>query len=170
MITLNNESFAWDPLKIWLQAWTSHSGSCSPRCHHMIWGALKKLLLGWMHICDTFSRSRKKPKTDSNQSLKRSQMIGDLRLKISMYILPNFPKNHTSTNSKILNFVVCINYIIQTSKPREFKCHNQGSAFERPDFLSSRSRKLWARFRKLGGHKILWCLRSDLYFLFKYWF
>ena len=65
MITLNNESFAWDPLKIWLQAWISHSGSCSPRCHHMIWGALKKLLLGWMHICDPFSRSRKKPKTDS---------------------------------------------------------------------------------------------------------
>ena len=65
MITLNNESLAWDPLKIWLQAWTSYSGSCSPRCHRMIWGALKKLLTGWSQICDHFSRSRKKPKTDS---------------------------------------------------------------------------------------------------------
>ena len=65
MITLNNESLAWDPLKIWLQAWTSHSGSCSPRCHHMIWGAPKKLLTEVDNYTNHFLRSRKKGKTHS---------------------------------------------------------------------------------------------------------
>ena len=89
MITLNNESFAWDPLKIWLQAWTSHSGSCSPRCHHMIWGALKKLLLGWMHICDPFSRSRKKPKTDSIQVMLWKYHIHKIIL-VQKYMFTNY--------------------------------------------------------------------------------
>ena len=46
MINLNKESLARDPLKIWLQAWAPHSGSCSPRSHHMIWDVTEKLLTG----------------------------------------------------------------------------------------------------------------------------
>ena len=65
MIILNNESLAWDPLKIWLRAGTSHSGSCSPRCHHMIWGAPKKLLTEVDNYTNHFLRSRKKGKTHS---------------------------------------------------------------------------------------------------------
>ena len=72
MITLNNESFAWDPLKIWLQAWTSHSGSCSPRCHHMIWGAPKKLLTEVDNYTNHFLRSRKKGKTHSKTPIFRN--------------------------------------------------------------------------------------------------
>ena len=52
-------------MKIWLQAWTSHSGSCSPRCHHMIWGAPKKLLTEVDNYTNHFLRSRKKGKTHS---------------------------------------------------------------------------------------------------------
>ena len=57
MFTLLERKFK---LNFRLQALGSHSGSCSPRCHHMIRSAPKKLLLGWMH---TFSLARaKRPK------------------------------------------------------------------------------------------------------------
>ena len=67
MVALNNESLNRDPLKIWLQAWTSHWGSCSPPGHHMIWGAPEKLLTG----VDNYTNHRgKKAKHTVTQQMK----------------------------------------------------------------------------------------------------